>query len=554
MVIDTATKWALLALNHYPTVKNLFPAVACLLTLTTAAVAAPRSPILMDMVHNNPGEAPFDTHYNDPKLLKDWGFGAKTFELFESAQFGIDWSAADPDIFPADSPDRKWIDVKGAELDKLYSATKAAGLQVYCHTDMVVLPKRLVAKYKMEKTFGDISDPQTQKFLRLGIGQMFQRFPQLDGLVIRIGETYLQGAPFHTGSIRSKDDPQRTIIPLMNLLRDEVCVKRNKKLFFRSWLSFDTSIEKYTQVSDGVETHPNLAIVVKHCEGDFRRGNPFSKVLGIGRHPQLVEVQCQREYEGKGAYPNYIANGVIEGFEEHTDQSVRRLWDNGLTAGMSTWSRGGGWGGPYITNELWCDVNMYVLSHWVQHPEKSEADVLRDYCTTVLGLNAEDAKRFRRLCLLSAEATYRGIRSTHNDISPWWTRDQGINRPELPAPGEARQRVLDEKDEAVAMWNEIVDLAKTIKFRDPATQEYALTSSLYGSLLYRIYRSEFRLMAVDANTDNASLKLLLDDYDRNWAQYRQLKADHPSCGTLYSDNDKAGIGAKVEDFRKRVAG
>ena len=66
-----------------------------------------------------------------------------------------------------------------------------------------------------------------------------------------------------------------------------------------------------------MEPHPNLCIVVKHCEGDFHRGNPFSQVLGIGRHPQLVEVQCQREYEGKGAYPNYIAHGVIEGFEEH---------------------------------------------------------------------------------------------------------------------------------------------------------------------------------------------------------------------------------------------
>ncbi|BCM92566.1 hypothetical protein IAD21_04448 [Abditibacteriota bacterium] len=532
--------------------KHLFATIACLCALAVAAIAAPQNPVLMDMVHNNPGEAPFDTHYNDPKLLKSLGYKAKTFELFESAQFGIDWSAVDPDVFPEGTPDRKWVDAKGAELDKLYNATKAAGLDVYCHTDMIVLPKRLVEKYKIQKTFGDLSDPQTQKFVRLAVAQMFERFPQLDGLVVRIGETYLQGAPYHTGSVLNKDDPQKTIIPLMNLLRDEVCVKRGKRLFFRSWLSFDTSVEKYTQVSDGVEPHPNLYIVVKHCEGDFRRGNPFSKVLGIGRHKQLVEVQCQREYEGKGAYPNYIANGVIEGFEEHTDQSVRRIWSNSLTAGMSTWSRGGGWAGPYITNELWCDVNVYVLSHWVEHPEKSEADVLRDYCTEVLGLNATDAKRFRRLCLLSAEAIYRGMRSTHNDISPWWTRDQNINRPELPGPGEARQRVLDEKDESVAMWNEIVDLAKTIKFRDPATQEYAVTSSQYGLLLYRIYRAEFRLMSVDATTDKVALKAMLDDYEQNWAAYRQLKADHPSSATLYSDNDKLGIAPKLEELRKRL--
>ena len=44
---------------------------------------------------------------------------------------------------------------------------------------------------------------------------------------------------------------------------------------------------------------------------------PFNPTLGIGRHRQIVEVQCQREYEGKGAYPNYVVKGVVEGFEEN---------------------------------------------------------------------------------------------------------------------------------------------------------------------------------------------------------------------------------------------
>jgi hypothetical protein len=37
---------------------------------------------------------------------------------------------------------------------------------------------------------------------------------------------------------------------------------------------------------------------------------------GIGNHAQIVEVECQREYEGKGAHPNFIAQGVIDGFPE----------------------------------------------------------------------------------------------------------------------------------------------------------------------------------------------------------------------------------------------
>ena len=63
--------------------------------------------IILDMVHNNPGEEPFDTHYNDPKLVKQLGYTGKVFELFESAQFGIDWSSVDRELFPAGSDERK---------------------------------------------------------------------------------------------------------------------------------------------------------------------------------------------------------------------------------------------------------------------------------------------------------------------------------------------------------------------------------------------------------------------------------------------------------------
>ena len=56
---------------------------------------------------------------------------------------------------------------------------------------------------------------------------------------------------------------------------------------------------------------------VKHTHGDFLRTFKFNQTIAIGKHKQVVEVQCQREYEGKQAHPNYIAKGVIDGFEEY---------------------------------------------------------------------------------------------------------------------------------------------------------------------------------------------------------------------------------------------
>lgn len=543
-----------------------FGRLVCLITAALLAKALPAAPtaigtlapasLVLDMVHNNPGEAPFDTRYNDPRVLKQLGYTGKVFELFQAAQFGVDWSSVDPDVFPQGSPERAWVDAKAAELTRLYDATKAAGLEVYCHTDMIVLPRRLVERRQL-KDMGDLSDPATQDCVRALVRQMFARFPQLDGLVVRIGETYLQGAPYHVGKIDKKTDPAATIVPLMNLLREEVCVKLNKKIIFRSWLSFDTNAAAYQAVSDGVEPHPNLLIVVKHCEGDFHRGNPFSKVLGLGRHRQIVEVQCQREYEGKGAYPNYIAHGVIEGFEEHRDapvKSVRQIWSNPLVSGVFTWSRGGGWEGPYLTNELWCDLNVYVVSHWAQNPNRPEEEIFGDFCRIVLKLDAADTAAFRRLCLLSADAVYRGKRSTRNDINPVWSRDHFISPPPLPKEPEARARVVAEKDEAVKLWREIVGLADGIRFPDPATGEYVRTSARYGLDLYRIYQAGFHLAALTATGDRREIDARLADYDRAWADLRALKEQHPSCASLYKDigfQTKPGIGPWVEAFRAK---
>ena len=54
--------------------------------------------------------------------------------------------------------------------------------------------------------------------------ELFEIFPHLDGLVIRTGETYLNDVPYHTGNgpITNRISSH---VKLINLLRDEVCVK-----------------------------------------------------------------------------------------------------------------------------------------------------------------------------------------------------------------------------------------------------------------------------------------------------------------------------------------
>ena len=94
---------------------------------------------------------------------------------------------------------------------------------------------------------------------------------------------------------------------LINFLRDEVCQKHGRYLFFRTWDCFPDRFHAdknyYLDVTDRIEPHEKLIFSIKHTALDFWRRVRFNDCLTAGKHRQIVEVQCQREYEGKGAYP-----------------------------------------------------------------------------------------------------------------------------------------------------------------------------------------------------------------------------------------------------------
>lgn len=510
-------------------------------------VSAQSGPLsyIMDMVHNNPGDAMYVSRFNDPVVLKGMGYNSKSYFLFDSPMLAIDWDGFDPDILPKGSADREWVMKKAHRLDSLYTKCKINGIDVYAMSDLILFPKRLIQKYGIEKTFGIPTDTLTEKLLRYQVHQMFVQFPQMDGIVVRIGETYLEDAPFHKGNIQHKENADKTIIPLISILRDEICVKLNKKLIFRTWWSFDTDEKKYEYISKNIEPHNNLIISVKHCEGDFHRGNPFSKVLALGQHQQIVEVQCAREYEGKGAFPNYVAHGVIDGFEEHQYRkeegkisNIKELYATGKLAGIWTWSRGGGWEGPYPKSELWCELNAWVMAQWANHPTESEASIFHRFARNILNMNETDAAKFRRIAILSEQATLRGMRSAAypKDVFPMWVRDEYITFPELPKDTKKAEVIVAEKDQAVRMWNEIAKLSKQIHYKDKSTRNVVIVSCEYGRQMYRIFDAIFHLSYIDAGYDRkGKAGKFITQYDNAWKILQKLSEQYPDeCPSLFS--------------------
>ena len=84
-------------------------------------------PLILDMVHNNPGEAPYQTNYNNPEVIKNMGYNGKVYFLFESPMLAINWESVDKDILPVGSEERKWADAKAAVIKKEQAACHQAG-------------------------------------------------------------------------------------------------------------------------------------------------------------------------------------------------------------------------------------------------------------------------------------------------------------------------------------------------------------------------------------------------------------------------------------------
>lgn len=535
--------------------------------------------LVLDMVHHNPGEAPFVTKYLDPQYLHGLGFNGQVFKHINCI---ATFAASGVDVFPEDSEAKRWLDAFSPGIEAALSRAKAAGLKVFHHLDLFVLPKRLIDHFReaiTDPTTGRISidRPMTLELHRVMFEELFERFPDLDGFIIRVGETYLMDTPHHAGNgplpstgcdwspVHGYPGTTSTVRPwdaadadacvkLIRFLCQEICEKHGKTLVFRTWDIFPDRLhacaDHYLDVVNRIEPHPLLLFSIKHTALDFWRRVKTNPCIGIGPHRQIVEVQCQREYEGKGAYPNYVMQGVIEGFEENREKRGLVDWlRDPLVAGVFNWSRGGGWYGPYLENEIWPDLNARVLASFLRNPGRGEERAFFEVVSTWLGLEGRNAMLFRELCLLSARAVLKGRhceafdRELGEALLPTacWMRDDRLGGAEQLAPvfdhlireGKAGE-ALREKDEAVGLWQEMVLLADRIEWVEAKDAEFVRLSTRYGLLLFSIVRQGWAiLLAARGDTPKAGeIGELIVGYDALWQEYRCL-SDRPGCPSLY---------------------
>ena len=555
---------------------------------------------VLDFVHNNLGLPPRVSKFNDADFLRSLGYKGMAPHWY--VHCAITYDSLEKGIVTEGSEERKWIRKNAVILTEKIKEAKKAGIALYPFTDFLVVPNSVWVKFgkemvadefrekvaKGEYRKPDIFQEMTKRILRLQIAEIFETFPELDGLMLRFGETYLHDTPFHLGGSPVEASGPEGIkghIEMIKLLREEICVKMDKKLFYRTWdfgNFFHVNPEVYLSITDQVEPHKNLIFSIKHTRGDYFRTFVFNPTISIGKHQQIVEVQCQREYEGKGAHPDYIAKGVIEGFEEYEymmnpgqAQCLNDIKDSSQFAGVWTWSRGGGWLGPYVKNEFWCEQNAYVMTKWAQNTRRSEEEIFTEFAR-YKGFSDDDIPKLRAISLLSAKAVLRGKYTRYGSYNVAWTRDQFIHGSGALSTyftwvveEGLVEEVLAEKKESVDLWVNMVQLAKQIETKDKALNEYLLTSTKYGRIKYEIYEKGWIVMLLGhigdktGKYDKESIRTAIDRYDELWEEWKQLEKKSPSCATIYEPNGFAirghleiygnpttGIGVSIDSYRK----
>lgn len=517
---------------------------------------------LLDLVHHNPGEPPLQTRFVDPSFLAELGYGGQVLKHLNASV------ALSP--FPATEEERVWLERAQAARDSEIAAAKRAGLRVYYHVDLFLLPKGVIEANRGEicdaKGRIDVTRPATLELHRTLFDEMFCRYPDVDGLVIRVGECYLFDTPHHAGNTAvplhdpeiSREEQVRRFKLLVEFLRNEICVRHRKTLIYRTWDYFGDRFHAdpafYLAVTDAIEPHANLVFSIKHTAGDFFRGCVPNPCIGIGRHPQIVEVQCQREYEGKGAFPNYVIRGVVDGFPEVPQPKGLSEWiGNPLFDGLWTWSRGGGWFGPYLKHEFWPELNVRVLLEWYRNPAAGEHEAFDRVCAERFGMNAESRAAFRSLCLTAEEAVWLGrsipalarLRNfTEADSGRLWMRDDrlgGIDRlksafEELESAGMLDE-ALEEKRRAARLFQEMAEQSAFISCRSPKDTDTLRASAVYGARLFEAIALGWEILIRRwraARGCGAPVRdVEVNAFREAWRRYEATLEEHPLAATLY---------------------
>lgn len=285
----------------------------------------------------------------------------------------------------------------------LFEWTARRGMRVFLTSDMLAVTPPL-ARYlrRVAPARGaigiDASNPAVWEVYRAGLDELFDAMPSISGLIIRFGEGgslyNTAGWPYRSEvAIRDAKSLRAMLRGLLPLFE-----RRANTLVLRSWTVGVGSIGRlhtdpaiYERVIGDIDS-PALVVSTKYTAGDFFSYLPINATLLTGRHRRLVEFQARPEFEGFGAFPDFLGEDWARAL-----RTIRAT--NPHLAGTYIYSQAGGplRAGPRMLYPfygfwLWTDANVFVGSQLARNPEADVRELARQWASERFGGESRDAR------------------------------------------------------------------------------------------------------------------------------------------------------------------
>ncbi len=488
---------------------------------------------------DNPGEPFAGSRYRDPRQLRDLGYNGIVF--YETTGLsGVDR----PEVINS-AEMRRWVAQQFDIVRQRVEEAVKAGLEAYISYDVLSLARDTVDRMVLDltcirrpTTLCPASDAAVARSVE-ALDSLLNAFPGVRGVVLRFGDNDAARLPYLIGNDIYSPHCARCsqlgradrITLVLDLFYKLVVAQRNMRLIARAWNvrpnGLHDSVELCRRVQERLPgadnpTDDRFVLSFKFTQTDFWRyqqWNPASLVCG--ERPILYELQCQREFEGKGGIPNWQvplwrdgcpemrplpgATGAGSAGSEADLQGLANVVGRMNLAGLWAWVRGGGWGGPFVTDETWIDSNVFAVPRLADNPKADPNTLAQEWIHKRLGaLNNEPAasQAIKELLENSPEVIREGFYIgpfARTKADPWhpnadWIQDDLVNAQAAwqmiqRLPDSVLDEVVQEKQRAVErIFQAAASLQKLLNDRNRRTLEPLIHSLMYEESLFQALR------------------------------------------------------------------
>ncbi|MAE61172.1 MAG: hypothetical protein CMJ49_07430, partial [Planctomycetaceae bacterium] len=266
--------------------------------------------LVLATILDNPGEPPAETQYRNPQVLRDLGYTG----VVDYATTGLS-GLLTPDT-PGDAEMRQWVGEQYQQTRRTLADARSAGLDVYLTYDAPTLSRELVGSAMTCTDQPDVLCPAAYELMDMS-GQclegLIKQFDPVAGVVLRLGDTDAHRLSFligndvyapHCARCGSMGRAHR-LDRYIRFFYDLVVQKLDRQLIVRAWNvrpgGLHDQVDLAARVANMLPIDDRLILSFKFTQTDFWRYQPWNpSSLVFGDRPIIYELECQREFEGKG--------------------------------------------------------------------------------------------------------------------------------------------------------------------------------------------------------------------------------------------------------------